>query len=135
MPIRPEWRKYYSRASGWPQVSGRIIRRDGYRCTRCGVPNYALIVRLKAASRRAISAPYVEVNPIENRPVKGKVTRVILGVAHLDRKPWHRDDANLSTMCQACHLRFDSQSHVRQARNTRIRRKDGARPLLVAALG
>lgn len=132
MPIRPEWRKYYSAASGWPELSGRIIRRDGYRCKHCGVPNYALIVRVKAIAGKGTA--YAEVDPIENRPVKGKITRVILGVAHLDRRPWNNDEENLAALCSGCHLAHDNKQHVRQARRTRIKRKDAARPLLLGAV-
>jgi hypothetical protein len=47
---------------------------------------------------------------------------VILTVAHLDRDPAGTDPTRLRAMCQRCHLRYDHEQHMRNARATRKRR-------------
>jgi len=100
-----------------------MVRRDGYRCTDCGVPNYVL------TKPRHGKEPWIELDPFL-QPAKGKVVRVILGVAHLDGDPRNRSEANLATKCPACHLQFDAPFHASNARETRLNNKDGARLLL-----
>jgi hypothetical protein len=131
MPIRPEWTQYYSRAAGWPELSGRIIRRDGYRCKQCGIHNYALIMRVDDAGGYTLAprgwqgrGGWIEIDPLLYEPATGKITRVVLTVAHLNRMPWDRREENLATLCGGCHLRHDTDQHAQQARHTRIDRKD-----------
>ena len=54
-----------------------------------------------------------------------------LEVAHLDQHPPHDDDDNLAAYCITCHRRHDYASWKQKSRDTRGRRKDLARPLLV----
>lgn len=60
---------------------------------------------------------------------------VQLAVAHIDHEDLDRffNDDNLKLLCAACHLRFDVPVHVKHARETRQRTKDGHRPLLAEA--
>lgn len=43
-----------------------------------------------------------------------------LTTAHLDQTPENCDEANLRAMCQRCHLAYDLDQHVTNARRTRI---------------
>lgn len=56
-----------------------------------------------------------------------------LDIAHLDGDNTHDQDENLAALCRLCHRRLDYVAWVTKAHATRCRRKDGARPLLVAA--
>lgn len=58
-----------------------------------------------------------------------------LEVAHLEippGEPGHDDDDNLAALCIPCHRRHDYPEWARKCRETRAKRKDRNRPLLVA---
>jgi hypothetical protein len=59
--------------------------------------------------------------------------RVILTVAHLNQTPGDDRPENLKALCQWCHLHLDRQFHLKNARETRMTKKDKARPLLPEA--
>jgi hypothetical protein len=42
------------------------------------------------------------------------------------------EPAHVLAMCQRCHLRLDAAMHAGHAAETRMRRRDAARPLLAA---
>ena len=53
----------------------------------------------------------------------GVGSEVVLTTAHLDHDATNSSDANLKAMCQACHLRLDSEQHGVNAHYTRERKK------------
>ena len=66
--------------------------------------------------------------------VKGKPYKVVLTVAHLgtpypDGRPGDKHDKmdvrpeNLAALCQVCHLRYDLDEHIQQAKENRQRRR------------
>jgi 5-methylcytosine-specific restriction endonuclease McrA len=55
-----------------------------------------------------------------------------LHVAHLDGVPGHDAPENLAALCPRCHNRLDYRVAQPKARETRMERKDLARPLLEA---
>lgn len=88
----------------WKAISLRIRERDGWRCKWCAAENR------------------------QPNPRTGSI--VILTVAHLgtphaDGTPGDKHDKmdvrdeNLAALCQACHLRFDTQEHMQNAARTR----------------
>jgi 5-methylcytosine-specific restriction endonuclease McrA len=68
--------------------------------------------------------PYCEVCGARDRephPVTGKL--VIIAVAHLDHNPRNCAINNLKTMCARCHLKYDREQHIKNARITRWKRR------------
>lgn len=85
-----------------------ILKRDGYRCTSCGVKHKGYISKIGAVREQVIDAH--EANWLR---LKGHIVqKVYLQVCHLDQNPSNNDYANLSSMCPACHLRYDNQFNV-----------------------
>lgn len=85
----------------WAERSRRIRERDGHRCQFCGVPNHTLVTR-----------------------PSGKVTKIILTVAHLDEGPKDCPDERLAALCQRCHLDYDRKIHTVHSAITRRRKKE-----------
>jgi 5-methylcytosine-specific restriction endonuclease McrA len=83
--------------SNWKQISKRIRERAGNRCEWCGSENY------------------------KPHPLTG--SKVILTVAHLNHTPMDCRDENLKALCQRCHLNYDREHHLKNAAETRYRRK------------
>ena len=94
--------------STWGKVS-RVIRRvAGQRCEWCHVENGA---------------------PLPS----GRDGKVVLTVAHLGTPyangPGDKHDKhdirreNLAALCQACHLRYDLEDHIANAKKTRLRKE------------
>lgn len=92
----------------WKQISLRIRQRANNLCEWCGAEN---------------GKPH---------PVTG--SKVVLTVAHLgtvkpDGSPGDKHDKmdcrdeNLAALCQRCHLRFDIDEHMANAKQTRIRKR------------
>lgn len=131
VPIRSEFRHLYG--PEWKRISQAAVVRAGFRCQRCGLPNYAYI-------RRQAEGPPVILDPGQAELAMREglaVTKIVLTVAHLDQDPTNNAPENLAALCQACHLAHDRQQHIRNARQTRTARKDAQRPLLrlIAAQG
>lgn len=106
MPIKPENRARYPK--DWKAISQRIRARSGGRCEcdgECGLH------RTNPGPRRC-----AETHGQKATWAKGTV---ILTVAHLNHLPEDCRDENLKAMCQRCHLRYDSQHHQKNARETR----------------
>lgn len=83
--------------ANWDEISRAIRERAGWRCEFCGIPNGS------AATK-------------SGKPV-------ILTVAHLDHDTTNSDPANLRALCQACHLGYDLTHHMRNAAETRRRKR------------
>jgi len=71
----------------WSLIS-RLIRfyRANNNCEFCGIPNYTLI--------------------------PGKLSKVVLTVAHLDHNKNNNRFSNLKALCQKCHLNYDRSRHI-----------------------
>lgn len=107
MPI-----KDYSRyPKNWKEISLSIRERDEWCCKFCGAENG------------------------KPNPATGSI--VVLTVAHLGTV--HADgtagdphdkmdvrDENLAGLCQRCHLNYDRDEHIENARKTRIRKRQEA---------
>jgi 5-methylcytosine-specific restriction endonuclease McrA len=126
MPIRPCDRDRYPR--DWKSIRARILERAGHRCEFCGIENSAIGRRRRDGSFERWGGMEAEIGSLEGI----RLTRIVLTVAHLDHTPENNNDSNLRALCQRCHLLHDRQQHVRNARNSRLRRLDAERPLLRA---
>jgi hypothetical protein len=136
VPIRPDLRHFYGRE--WRTVTRpRILKRAQDYCEQCGVPNHAIVNRFHGmwqASSWWWTAQGVPMPAGTPFFMKGqRVVRIVLTIAHLDHTPGHDDDANLKALCQWCHLNFDQKLHTKNARETRLTKKDAARPLLTCS--
>jgi heterodisulfide reductase subunit B len=83
----------YSRyPKDWKERVARVRKRDGNRCTRCGVRGNVF-------------------------PKKGE-RRVVLTTAHLDHdeENWEVSDDRLATMCASCHLAYDRHDNLYRKR-------------------
>jgi 5-methylcytosine-specific restriction endonuclease McrA len=90
----------------WEEISLNIRIRAGWRCE--GSPRY----------------PECRAEHGKPHPVTG--SNVVLTVAHLDHNTANNDPANLRALCQRCHLDWDLDHHMSNARRTRAERKRGA---------
>jgi hypothetical protein len=140
MPIRPELRPFYGKE--WRTVTRpRILARAGDKCEQCGKPNHTRVWTITAGTAMVWSladeddywhnhlGEKVSVLPRSD----GRVIFVVLTIAHLNHVPGDDRAENLKALCCWCHLHHDVWEHVRNARVTRVLRKDAARPLLKAA--
>lgn len=128
MPIRPSDRHRYPK--DWKSIRMRILDRAGQRCEFCGVDNGAIGRRRNDGTFERFEGMEVEVASLEGV----RLTRIVLTIAHLDHTPENNAESNLRALCQRCHMAHDATEHLRNARDTRRRKLDAARPLL-ACLG
>nr|WP_312446835.1 hypothetical protein [Brevundimonas naejangsanensis] len=114
MPIRPENRDRYP--SDWKAISLRIRERAGQQCEWCKAPNGELIDRSRDGEAYMLTDGQVfsatDGEPLgyakgSEWPSCGRLTKVILTVAHLDHTPENCAEENLKALCQRCHNRYD----------------------------
>ena len=100
-PIKPEDRARYDR--DWKPISRAAKVRAGWRCEctgECGRGHQDRCNVLHGA-----------------RTIRG--TAIVLDTAHLDHQPEDCRPENLRVMCRACHLAYDRDQHLGNARRTR----------------
>jgi glyoxylase-like metal-dependent hydrolase (beta-lactamase superfamily II) len=124
MPIRPSERHRYPQ--DWKTIRARILERAAQCCEFCGIEHGAIGRRRRDGTFERFEGREIEVASLEGV----RLTRIVLTIAHLDHTPENNDAANLRALCQRCHLLHDRGQHIRNARETRARRLDAARPLL-----
>ena len=124
MPIRPSDRHRYPK--DWKSIRKRILDRAGHQCEFCGIENGAIGRRRSDGSFERFEGMEAEVASLEGV----RLTRIVLTVAHLDHTPENNAESNLRALCQRCHLAHDATEHRRNAKDTRRRKRDAARPLL-----
>ena len=124
MPIRPSDRHRYPK--DWKSIRTRILERAGHRCEFCGLENGAIGRRRSDGTFERFESLEAEVVSLEGV----RLTRIVLTIAHLDHTPENNAGSNLRALCQRCHLAHDATEHLRNARDTKRRKLDAARPLL-----
>jgi hypothetical protein len=124
MPIRPSDRHRYPK--DWKSIRKHILERAGNRCEFCGIENGVIGRRRSNGSLERFEGIEAEVASLEGV----RLTRIVLTVAHLDHTPENNADGNLRALCQRCHLAHDATEHRRNAKDTKRRKRDAARPLL-----
>lgn len=107
------------------EIRPRILKRDGHRCKKCGLPNHAIVL----SRSRTLLAEYDkhhtarEARGFYNEP-GDPATVIVLTIAHLDHDTANNDAANLAALCQKCHLTHDAQQHASTRRAARLARKN-----------
>lgn len=120
----------------WETISARIREREGNRCKWCGAQNGAIGYRLLNGEFVKIADSAEEVGmQADALALDGfNLIRIVLTVAHLgvprpDGTPGDKNDKmdvrdeNLAALCQKCHLNYDRDDHIRNAAETRRRRR------------
>ena len=85
-----------------------ILKRDGYKCTKCNIKHKGFISKIGSKTEHVI-------DDFEAAWLRSKghvVAKVYLQVCHLDQNPANNEYSNLVSMCPACHLRYDNQYNV-----------------------
>ncbi len=151
MPIPRELRHFY-RGPAWEATRERIRQRACDCCERCGKPNGERIETVVGkVLRNGRVEPYMfwrllgrhfwdgnlpqysgasKPEPsIEGmfRQTRRRYITAKCGAAHLNHTPGDDRDENLVWLCDWCHFHLDREHH----HQTRARRKDQARPILV----
>lgn len=123
MPIKPENRKRYP--ADWRRIREVTLQRDSHACRDCGVPDG--VWRNRKTLEWTRNPEQVDAWALDGEAA----TKIVLTVAHLDHQPENCAPANLRSLCQRCHLRYDREHHREQASHTRAERKAGATPELM----
>lgn len=89
----------------WRNISRQIREQAGWRCE--GTPRF----------------PDCRAENGRRHPDTG--SKVVLTVAHMDHNPANNDPANLRALCQRCHLDWDHERHMANARRKRWERTVG----------
>lgn len=114
MPIRPENKALYP--ANWKEIS--LARREaaGQKCEWCKAPNGVVIYRFADGSAYmtpngdsfdatdGTKGPSIRGSEMP----KGRFTKVVLTVAHLNHDPRDCSDENLRALCQKCHNAYDA---------------------------
>ncbi len=127
MPIKPENKARYP--ADWKQVRGNILARAGNCCEQCKAPNHVRIARGSGDDAGTYMTDDANVYDAETGEHLGqcrmsdydvgRMTDIVLTIAHLDHTPENNDPANLKALCQRCHLAYDAEHHKANAQATR----------------
>ena len=120
--------------ANWNEISRAIRERAGNRCEwpGCGVRNHAV------GSRDRFGVWHDEddihaLNSAVGESLFGDfpaMIRIVLTVAHMDHDTTNNDPSNLKALCQKHHLNHDREHHMRNAAETRRRKKIQHQPEL-----
>lgn len=128
MPISVENKKRYP--PDWPQIRARIQQRADNKCENCSVPNRAWGYRLDGVFHpvnKSITIDIVKRGREWVRPPfwfdRHRIIEIVCTCAHLDHIPENCSEENLRFWCQRCHLKYDHEQHMKNARETRRRGK------------
>lgn len=102
MPIKEENKSRYP--DNWKEIRENVLRRAGNKCEFCGVVNHSYKEKLVSDRHGGMEL---------------KQVRIVLTIAHLDNVPEHCDMDNLRALCQKCHLNYDKEYHMKNAKHTR----------------
>ena len=126
MPIKPENRKHYTKAAGWPQIRAAVLARATLErlcpeiqpsvcCELCCAPNGRVIYRQPNGPQWTVT---------ERSP--WKPIKIVLTVAHLNQNPTDNRMCNLLALCQRCHNKIDLPWRQKNAAATRAAKKNAA---------
>lgn len=97
-------RKKYSEE--WTDViRPRILKRDNYKCQKCGIKHRSYVLVDSAKNYTLISREEHD----EYKPHGANCYRIYLQVAHLNHNTDNNEDSNLLSMCPKCHLKNDEK--------------------------
>jgi 5-methylcytosine-specific restriction endonuclease McrA len=114
----------------WKAISLAVREAAGWKCEWCGAPNGEVIERDHKDPGTWWRVPASgEPDDPRNKTTLIVLTVAHLGTAHPDGTPGDKHDKhdvrreNLAALCQRCHLAYDQDDHVRNAAQTRRRKK------------
>jgi len=115
----------------WEEISLKVRKEAGHKCEFCGVPDRVWIIRNKFNPAEYVivedSDSYFKTLHDSGCDYGDKIIEVILTVAHLDHNPGNNERANLRALCQRCHNVHDAPNRAKNARMTRIKKKQRRR--------
>lgn len=82
-----------------------ILKRDNYKCTKCGIPNKTRYITDPVSGWLAVDAE-IEAWAITE---KVKISKSVLTIAHLNQLTFDNRFSNLKTLCSVCHLAYDRE--------------------------
>jgi len=135
MPI--DYKKY---PSNWKtEIRPAILERANNCCEVCKVKNGSYIFRGFLDGRAVYQDSEANVYDEEtgewleqdayamvedkNGNIDAKAIKVVLTISHLDHNINNNDYSNLKALCQLHHLRHDIQHHIKNARETKNKKK------------
>ncbi len=127
-PIKPENKDKYP--PNWStEIRPAILKRAKDCCEKCHTQNYEegyrdlngnwYSVEIIMDSLERNGYDYFE-HQLSHIDVDKKPTKIVLTIAHKDHDPTNNDYSNLAAWCQRCHLNYDRDHHLANARETRI---------------
>ena len=145
MPIPRHLRHLY-RGEAYEAFRRALLDRAGNACEQCGAPNGARVFRtgmktfagwwwdeLFGIGRDPDGNAWPEYNywdVARGFGVKHRGVKILIGPSHQNHTPGDLDLNHSRALCQACHLRFDMGLHLRNAHETRGKRKDATRGII-----
>ena len=85
-----------------------ILRRDNYKCSHCSVKNNVLFYNENGV-RKLVDDNWLHSWAIKNNI---KLSKVCLSISHSCHNSACINYSHLTTLCQACHLRYDKHHHL-----------------------
>ena len=91
----------------YDEIRPAILKRDNFRCKKCGVRHKKCYIFEKDGS-------YIQVDEAEMKEAKAngeKAYKVFLQVAHKDHNEQNNNPKNLVSFCPKCHLNYDRKNN------------------------
>lgn len=103
----------------WDEISLQVRTEAGFACEWCKAPADKVIRRNSTVGWELVeeisACPTCVIEKTADmtwgRLKFYGLTRIIIGVAHLDRDSSNNERHNLAALCQRCHLRHDIKQH------------------------
>ena len=147
MPI--DYKKY---PANWKtKIRTEILERDNYCCKFCGAPHHAVGYRNEAGTfiptggnvyhdQAGMGLDYPSLQQLSYKKAKEfasinnmfgiedgtcdyRYIVIVLTIMHLDHNIENNDYENLAAGCQKCHLNYDKEYHMKNARATNEKKK------------
>lgn len=134
MPIKPENKKRYP--TNWKEIRAAILKRAQNKCEQCGLSNYSMVSRgLMGAIEFTEEGDFIEHDgELYSRKYSyskktlqspfAPPTKVILTIAHLNPPVENCAMDNLKALCQKCHLQLDMPIHLKNRKETLLKKKE-----------
>lgn len=123
----------------WSEIRKRILERENNCCRTCKVKNGGSVFRgiwkgeeifqtadakiYRTANGEFITEnPWACIEPSTGDPAQ-KAIKIVLTIAHLDHNPENNEESNLAALCQYHHLKHDHPHHMKNANETRKKKK------------
>jgi hypothetical protein len=90
------------------EIRPSILKRDGYRCKRCGIKHRQNMFKTKSGN-------WVNIDPDEVQDYRAegfRVKKVFLQVAHINNIKMDCNPDNLITLCPEHHLQLDKRFKI-----------------------